>query len=328
MNKMKRNIPNSVISEIFSSHSLGNVSEIKPLSGGEFNSVWKVTAGSSEYVIKIPPSAAAKVLTYEKNIILSECFSTKEFQKISAVHIPRLIAYCTDAAAEYKYILLEFVEGEALSSVKLTNAEYNNVMFDLGKAIAEMHNIKCTSGFGYLQNGLKPTYEIAYMSMIDNIVQDAAIVNAKIPYLNEIKNIIDSYSHILREVSEPVITHFDLWQGNIFIKDKKLYSIIDCERTIFGDPLGDFIHLNFLSPFNIDENKHLIDGYNSVADKKLSFNKNELIRLYLMRIYLGLIAYVESYYRFSKLDAMFYGKRIFAKKFLRVSLNELQKLTS
>ena len=130
----------------------------------------------------------------------------------------------------------------------------------------------------------------------------------------------------LDEVKAPSILHFDLWQGNIFIKDGKLFAVIDFERTILGDPLGDFIHLNYLPPFDVDKNKSLIDGYNSVANNKLSFNRNELIRLYLMRIYLGLVACVEPYYRFSKFNVMSYVRKSFAKKFMSVTLNELKKL--
>lgn len=210
---------------------------------------------------------------------------------------------------------------------KVSKDEYNAIMLDLGRAIAEFHNVKCDFGFGYLQNGLKSTWKEAYLDMIHNIIEDGKKVKCKIPYYNEIMKMIDKCSYVLDEVKSPSILHFDLWQGNIFVKDGRLSSIIDFERTILGDPLGDFIHLDFLPPFDVDKYKYLIDGYNSVANNKLSFNKNEMIRLYLMRVYLGLIACVEPFYRFSKFNVMFYARRNFAKRFMRVTLNELRKLT-
>ncbi|MDE5671415.1 MAG: phosphotransferase, partial [Eubacterium sp.] len=196
-----------------------------------------------------------------------------------------------------------------------------------GKAIAEFHNLKCDLGFGYLQNGLKRTWREAYFSMVDNIIKDAEKVNCKIPYFDEIQGILNQYSYVLKGVKTPSILHFDLWQGNIFIKDGKLSALIDFERTMLGDPLGDFIHLDYMPPFDVHKNRYLIDGYNSVADNKLSFNNNEMIRLYLMRVYLGLIAYVECYYRYKKYSLMFLGRRLYAKKFMRITLNELNKLT-
>ncbi len=315
-NKMKRFLSDTDIQKIFSKNNLGTVSKSKQLSGGEFN---------GEYVIKIAPENAS-VLTYEQNIAASEKYALDKLCNNSYAKIPKVIAYASDSDNKYNYLIIEFVEGKMLLKQKISKDAYNDVMFELGKAIAEFHNIQCDSGFGYLQNGLKQTWREAYFDMINNIIKDGKKVNCKIPYSDEIMRMINKCEFALDEVKAPSILHFDLWQGNIFIKDGKLFAIIDFERTILGDPLGDFIHLNYLPPFDVDKNKSLIDGYNSVANNKLSFNRNELIRLYLMRIYLGLVACVEPYYRFSKFNVMFYARKSFAKKFMSVTLNELKKL--
>lgn len=73
-NKMKQNLSDSDIQEIFSSNNLGKVLDSNQLSGGEFNSVYKVVTDNGEYVIKIAPDNAS-VLTYEKNIAASEQFA-------------------------------------------------------------------------------------------------------------------------------------------------------------------------------------------------------------------------------------------------------------
>lgn len=54
-NKMKQNLSDSDIQEIFSSNNLGNVLESNQLSGGEFNSVYKIVTENGEYVIKWRP---------------------------------------------------------------------------------------------------------------------------------------------------------------------------------------------------------------------------------------------------------------------------------
>lgn len=325
-NKTKRTIVLSDIKEIFISHKLGTPVEMKALSGGEFNSVYKVfTDKGSSYAIKISPAKNVSVLTYEKDIILSEKFALEHFKDNAYVHIPEVIAF-GETAEVGKYLIIEFVAGKMLLKTRLSADEYNQVMYDLGKAIAGFHDIACDLGFGYLQNGLKTNWKSAYLSMVDNIINDARKVNARIPYISEIHAAIDSCKDILNEVQNSSVLHFDLWAGNLFILDNKLHAIIDCERMMLGDPVGDFIHLNYTAPFDIQKNKYLIDGYNSTANNKLSFNRNELIRFYLMRLYLGLIAYVETYYRMSKFSPVFYGKKIFAKKVLRVSLCELNKL--
>ncbi|MDE6723869.1 MAG: aminoglycoside phosphotransferase family protein [Eubacterium sp.] len=323
-NKMKKSISDFDMQEIFSFNNLGKVSEIKQLSGGEFNSVYKVNTDSVEYVIKIAPDNAS-VLTYEKNIAGSEQFALEKLCNNTYAKIPKVIA-SSDSNDKYNYLIIEFVEGKMLLNQKLNKDEYNNVMLNLGKAIAEFHNVECDLGFGYLQNGLKPTWKEAYFDVVHNIIEDGKRVNCRIPYFDEIMNMINKCSYVLDEVTAPSILHFDLWQGNIFVKNGKLAAIIDFERTILGDPVGDFIHLDYIAPFDMDENKYLIEGYNSVAKNTLFFNKNELIRFYLMRLYLGMIAYVETYYRMSKFSVQFFAKKVFARKVLSSAVNELKKL--
>lgn len=325
-NKMKQSLSDFDIQEIFLKNDLGKVLESKQLSGGEFNSVYKVVTDNGEYVIKIAPSKNVSVLTYEQNIVASEQFALEKLCNNSYAKVPKVIA-SSDSTDKYSYLIIEFLEGKMLLSQKVSRDEYNDVMFSLGKAVGEFHNAECDLGFGYLQNGLKPTWKEAYYSMIDNIIEDAKKVRCNIPCFNEIMNLIDKCSYALDEVKTPSILHFDLWQGNIFVKDGRLFSIIDFERTILGDPVGDFIHLDYIAPFDFDKNKFLLDGYNSVAKNRLSFNNNELIRFYLMRLYLGMIAYVETYYRMTKFSVQFFAKKVFARKVLRSAVNELKKLT-
>ena len=42
---------------------------------------------------------------------------------------------------------------------------------------------------------------------------------------------------VLDEVSEPALVHWDLWAGNVFVKDGKITGITDFERALWGDPL-------------------------------------------------------------------------------------------
>ena len=328
-NKMKQNISESTVSEIFEKHSLGEVADIKVMSGGYFNSVLKVkTVTGGEYIIKIAPSASTEVLTYEQELIKSEVHIYSLLEKVESVHFPKVYACNSESGSSYKYAIMEFLEGDMLNHIKLPPEQYKSVMRDLGKAMAEIHTITSEKGFGYTQNGLKPTWREAYLSMVENVIADGKRKKAKIPYLNTIKEIIRKNEHVLDTVKTPSLVHFDLWAGNIMIKDGKLYGLIDCERAMFGDVMGEFISLDFANPFDLEKYKELIDGYNSFAKEKVSFGREEMIRLYLMKIYLGIIAYVEQYYRSSRLSPLFYGGRNHAKLGLKTAINELKKLNA
>lgn len=325
--KVKRMIPERVISEIFERHSMGKAVSCTKLTGGEFNSVFKVkTEDENIYVIKVAPDKNTEVLTYEQGLIKSEVMVYELLQNTKTVHFPKIYGFNYSDKYGYKYLIMEHLDGDLLSSLRIGNTEYNKVMFELGKAMAEIHTVTSKNGYGYVQNGLKSTWKEAYLSMIDNIINDGLKKTSTIPYANRIKEIINKNSYVFDAVITPSLIHFDLWAGNIMIKDGELYALIDCERAMFGDIMGEFISLDYVAPFNREKYKSLIDGYNSNSIEKINFNKDELIRLYLMKIYLGLIAFVETYYRIPKLSPEFYGRHIFAKRILKNTLSKLEEL--
>lgn len=325
INKMKQDISLNALSDIFQKHSLGNVQSADLMTGGEFNSVWKVTTDSSqEYVIKIAPHSSVDVLTYERNLIQSEVCAYEKLADLKTVHAPKLFGYNWLDSEPYQYLIMEFIEGEILLNAKLSQDEMNQVMYKLGQAMAEIHSIKDLAD---MQNGLKKTWKDAHLSMVNNVIDDGIAKKAKIPYLKEIRKLIDQNLFVLDEVKSPSFVHFDLWAGNIILNNNQLYAIIDCERAMLGDIMGEFISLDYITPFSVEKNESLIAGYQSFANEKIEFNSNEMIRLYLMRLYLGLITNVEPYYRYSTLSIEFYKKYNFSKQYLKTTIKELKKYT-
>ncbi len=327
MSKTKRNIDKATLDKIFLRHSLGEVETFADLKGGMFNSVLKVTTKDGEsYAVKIAPANDIQVLTYEKNLIKSEVYFYEKFAQVKNVHFPKVYGYDCDENSDCRYIIMEFVEGTMLSSAKLNKDENNQVMFSLGKAMAEMHNIACDEGFGYIQNGLRPTWDEAYFSMAENVIKNAETKKAKIPCLSEIRKIFDESKDLLKTVQTPHYLHFDLWAGNIMLKDKKLYSLIDCERAMLGDVMGDFISLDYTGAFDLEKNRHLIDGYNSVAKERLNFDSNQLKRFYLMKIYLGLIVFTEQHYRYGKFSVVRMAGKKYGETVIRNAIRNYKSI--
>lgn len=323
---VKRNITQEDIYEIFSRHCEGKISLFKPLTGGTFNSVYKVeTSNSKAYIIKIAPDKDTFVLTYEKDIIKNELEFFELTKKCKNVHFPKIYGYSLDDSYRYKYIIMEFVEGQMLNKSKLSKKEKSDVMYKLGRAMAEIHAITDENKFGYMQTPCE-SFRQAYKAMAENVINDGLKVTKSFPCLDRIRVAIEKHSDAFDLAENAHLIHFDLWPGNIIVKDGELYSIIDCERCMFGDPVGDFISLDYISPFEKAVPQEVIDGYNSESEKKLSFNKNELTRFYLMRLYLGLIVYTETYYRCSKYSPEFIGRLIFGKTVIKNALKQLEKI--
>lgn len=326
MSKVKRSLTKDNINEIFQRHCGGEIADFKALTGGTFNSVYKLeSVDKKAYILKIAPDESLDVLTYENNIISNELEFFKLTEKIQAVRFPKIYGYNVDDSYKYEYILMEFIEGQMLNKARLKGEERSAVMYDLGKAMAEIHTITKENSFGYMQTP-HSTFTEAYKSMAENVINDGLKVTKSLPYLKRIRDTIEKHIDEFDALDKAVLTHFDLWPGNLIVKDGRLHSIIDCERCMFGDPIGDFISLDYMAPIEKAVPKELLEGYNSVSLNKLTFNRNEKIRFYLMRLYLGLIVYTETYYRCSKYSPEFIGRLAFGRIVIRNALKQLEKI--
>ena len=312
------------VQRIFDRHSLGKVIEVTALKGGTFNSVFRVRTEKGEYAIKIVGDTGREVLTYEKGLIETEAKVYELLQGAESGYFPKIYGYNYGDGYGYKYLIMDFAAGTMLNKTKLSKKEYDGVMYSLGKAMAEIHRIKGEEGFGYMQCGLKSTMREAYLSMTDNLIKDARRKVKDIPYADRVNSAIKKNISAFDGITVPVLNHFDLWGGNIVIRDGRLFSLIDCERAMFGVPEGDFISLDYLAPFDMEKNRQLIEGYNSAAEEKLTFEGDSLKRFYLMRLQLGLIVFTESHYRYKKLSPMYWGSKLFGTMVIRNALKGLK----
>ena len=322
--KTKRSVTHDDLKEMIESANLGEITNTQELTGGEYNTAWHVVTSKGDYLIKIAPSQAVETLTYENNLIEIEVAVYGLLAKLKGVHIPQIYAQNVSPDDEIQYFIMEFLDAQPMKEVKLSADDKKRLLYDLGSAVAQIHKIKGHDGFGYSQNGLKPSWREAYESMIQNILSDAHKKNAKIPKENEIMQLIEKYGDILDEVEVPTLVHFDVWAGNIFLKDRKLYSLIDTERAMWGDYYGDFISFDYVHDLDDKCNKPFVDGYNEAADEKIEFTKSTVIRMNLIRIYLGMIMFTEVDYRLPKYSVNYFVRRAFAKWFINKSIKKIK----
>ncbi|MNC52015.1 Phosphotransferase enzyme family protein [compost metagenome] len=92
-------------------------------------------------------------------------------------------------------------------------------------------------------------------------------------------------------MTEPRLIHWDLWNGNLFVKDGVIVSIIDWERALWGDVLLEYYFRHF------ESSQAFIQGYGQTFD-----SPNELLRKKLYDFYLDLILVIECYSRQYKDD--------------------------
>lgn len=323
--KTKYFVSESNIVEIFAVAGLGAVTNVYELSAGEFNSAYRVTANGAEYVLKISPKDNTHTLTYESDIIAREVEFYRLIAEKTDVKTPKIYYYDdTLSIIPTKYFIMEKLDSKPLNTVKLSKPERQRVNKLIGEMVAKLHTVK-GNGFGYEQNGLYSNWYLALRSMVENLINDCARLNKKCKKGAKLLEFIDKSKAILENV-DSVYTHYDIWDGNIFYKNDNgeiELTLIDTERGFWGDGIGDFVSIELMTALN---KKKSVIGYNKLAEKPISFTRDEMIRYYIMTAYLGLIVYTEKFARYKTWQSKYFINIVLSNIMIKQAFNGLKKL--
>ncbi len=147
-----------------------------------------------------------------------------------------------------------------------------------------------------------PTPAILYHNFNKTII-DSNILIFECLQGQPLHNMKQEHANSFLEVQKPVLNHFDVWDGNVFVmqdgENCSVEAIIDCERAFYEDPLCDFVSsVNLFG--DIRTEKDFLAGYYGTdrgATEAVSFSHSQLFRLFAYKLYLYLIMLVETAYR-------------------------------
>lgn len=297
--KTKYQITDRKIKELFENAGIKNPKNIEPLGAGEYNAVFSVTAGEKEYALKIAPLPSFPVLTYEKDMMRSEVFWYETMKEKTEILIPRIFYKdFSRSLIPCDYFIMEKIKGKTLDKAELSELEMKKAREEIVHMLSMLHEIR-SDKFGYIQNELYDNWYLALRSIFQNLVSDCERVGKKTKRGMRALKLVDEYKSILETVDGSMI-NYDLWDVNIIVNKEsqkiKLYWI-DPERSFFGDPIFDFICLDFILPFSkkIEAKK----AYNAFSAEKIKNSREEQIRFAFADLLMGLIQETEKYYRYT-----------------------------
>jgi len=268
---------------------------ITELSDGYFNSAYFLSLSNGfKTILKVAPSKAITVMKYEKNIMETEVYVLNKIRSVGDVPVPKVLYY-TGSGEKIKnqFFFMEYIEGVPLNKLhnKITETQYKKISLDLGTLVKKINSIEGIY-FGNISQQDKrfQTWGETFLSMIKELLEDAADVKVQFPYAyHDIYNIVYEKRQVLNLVKKPALIHKDLWEGNIFVDPKtmKITGLIDCERAIYGDILLEPV-CGFLL-----HNENFMKSYIG----KVYLDTEEEVRSLLYQLYLYLIMVIECTYR-------------------------------
>lgn len=286
-----------------------SVSGIKELTEGLCNAAYLISFATGETaVLKVAPADSKGLLLNEEYMMETEVMAMKLVEKDGLVSVPKIYhADFSKRLCNGNYFFMETLEGNSYWSVKnqLSEEENRRLSFELGKIEKNIAHIK-GENFGFLANKekqYKHLYEFVKL-LISNVLTDAENKSVVIGVdKNDILSLLEKDKKIFDAVIQPVLVHWDMWEGNIFIKDGCIIGIIDWERALWGEPLMDdrFREHN--------RNADFLKGFGQE-----DFSEEEMRRIYWYDVFLYLTMMTEGAYRGYEDDSQYqWVKPLFEK---------------
>ncbi|NOU81824.1 phosphotransferase [Paenibacillus sp. LMG 31459] len=265
----------------------------RELTGGFFNTGYDLELSDGRSVIlKVAPGPETAVLSYEKDIMRAEVGALRLVRAAGGIPVPEVYSY--DESLQLipcPYFFMEKIEGEPYSDVKesLSPEQRSSIEYELGQYQRLINEIKgpVFGLFGADPAGGGMAWRETFKAMLLNVLQDAVRLDAALPAsLPEIEQALGRYLPALDAVTQPRLVHWDLWNGNIFVQDGRIVSIIDWERAMWGDVLLEYYFRHF------ENSEAFYEGYGTAFS-----SPDELLRKRLYDLYLDLIMVIECYSR-------------------------------
>ncbi|WNS45639.1 aminoglycoside phosphotransferase family protein [Paenibacillus sp. MMS20-IR301] len=265
----------------------------RELTGGFFNTAYDLELSDGRSVIlKVAPALETEILSYEKDIMRAEVEALRLVRAAGGIPVPEVYFYDESCALiACPYFFMEKIEGRPYSDVKdsLSADQQFSIEYELGRYQRQINEITGPA-FGLFAEASASAgqpWRDVFRSMLQNVLQDALRLGAPLPAsLPEIELVLEHCLPALDEVTEPRLIHWDLWNGNLFVQDGVIVSIIDWERALWGDVLME----NYFRHF--ENSQAFYEGYGTKFD-----SPDELLRIKLYDLYLDLIMVVECYPR-------------------------------
>lgn len=273
------------------------------------NAAYKLTYEDGfKTILKISSPIKTGFMTNECNLMEAEVKAMKLAAENTDIKVAAVYRYdTTRKLCDGDYFFMESLEGTSwISVIDSLGEEINSLLrMEVGKLQKQL-SVVTGDKFGLLGNHIHQfdnLYEFIYF-LINNVLNDAEKRDVVIGVpKDEILHKLSRDKTFFEAIEIPTLVHWDMWEGNIFVKEGHISEIIDWERAMWGEPFMDDRfryhnrHNDFLKGFGINE-----------------LSEDELRRIYWYDILLYLTMMTEVTYREYEDDGQYqWAKPMFDK---------------
>lgn len=262
------------------------------LTEGCCNAAYRIVfTDGTQSILKIASGGNEGYLSNEINMMETEVKAMRIMRDSGAVRVADVQYYDKSRTiCSGTYFFMEALEGQSCFSLhdSFTEEELAQIDFESGQTERSIASVK-NSRFGFLgseEYQFDCLYDFVH-KMFENVLHDMKARDIPIkPSSEEIFLLLEKDKKYFDEVKQAVLTHMDMWEGNIFVADKHICGIIDWERAMWAEPLLDAL-------FRSDKrNINMLKGY---GQTEFSYAEKRRILWYDLLLYLTMKT--EGFYR-------------------------------
>lgn len=255
-----------VISSLFPD---AKITDYTPIGGGLFNTTYKVVTDSPrrELVLRVGPINRELLLPYERHLMDSEAHVSRRLTE-AGIPTPKLVTCdTTKTIIDRDYMITEFMDSVALCDGSVPEECRDALYEESGGIMRKFHEIKGEK-YGRIGDFYRgKSYDTWREFLLAHIAEIGQICVERNVFEREfIDKVVDMYhrcAHLYDAITEPQLTHADIWAGNILVKKFDdgwhVTAIIDADRAVYGD-----IDFELGSPWIMGE--PFFRGYGPVPD--------------------------------------------------------------
>lgn len=268
---------------------------VSELGNGWFNVIYRMRLRDGRAVVlKIAPPPAVEVMTYERGAMAIELAALSLVRERTSVPVPAVdFADQSHELCDADYFFMPYIDAANLGVIRdeLPAADLDGYRQALGAANRELNSIR-GPGFGPLAGPFEASWRVVFSGMAEEVLRDGERREVDLGWdYDAIREVFAEHAGSLDEVTEPAYVEWDLWDGNVMIRDGAIVSIVDHERAFYGDPL---IEAGFIAT--------QLPAFGNPAPFMRGYGRGELtetehVRRRLYCLHLMLIMVIESVYR-------------------------------
>lgn len=221
------------------------VQDITELTEGMCNAAYRIEFTDGEKsILKIAAAHSEGLMSNEVNLMDAEVKAMRMVGDSHIVKVAQVQYYDTSKAlCSGNYFFMEMLSGQSCFSLgdKLTEEEKSAVRYEAGQIARRLTGLK-GKRFGLLADEAHQytgLYDFVHY-LIANVLADAEKKDIVIGVpVDEILAGLAADRAVFDAVTQPTLVHWDMWDGNIFVKDGHISGIIDWERALWGEAFMD-----------------------------------------------------------------------------------------